>query len=770
MRFRELAGAVAAALVFSAAGLAAAGPAGAAADAGRTVSYRGTEFRVPASWPVIDLDRAPDSCVRFDRHAVYLGRPGARQHCPAHLVGRTEALSIQPAEPGAGSAARENPVEHEITVGTAAVTVTATYGADRAVVQAILDSAGLPQPSRAPAPAPTRAAPARASAARDSATRAAAVAASTTDYTGKGFDPCTAPSSADMNTWLGSSPYRAIGLYVGGVNRGCPQPNLTADWVAQQAASGWHFFPLYVGYQAPGACNGSCAAITSADQGAGDADDAIAQLSALGFPAGTPIFADSEPYDPSHSTLVLGYLSAWTTELHARGYLSGVYGGLSSTITDLVANHSAYAMPDAIDFAVWPGSGDTSTSDPAIPDDEWANHQRIHQYEGDTTETYGGVSLAIDADYLDLQLAPPGGGWDDFGDGRQNPAIGRQADGAMIAFAVSPDQQGLYYRTQSAPNGGWGGWQQLGGPVGGLPVVGRDPDGRLELFVLGPGRNSIQHIWQTAPDGGWSSWDPTFGGPAAGLTLGQNADGRLEVFALAVDDSSISHVWQTAPNGGWSAWNGDGNGVFGGPAGGVPVVGHEADGRMAVFVLGPNGSSIAEREQVAPSAGWGDWNGSFGTAAAGLTVGQNADGRMEVFALAPDRSSISHVWQTAPNGGWSAWNGDGNGVFGGPAGGVPVVGHEADGRMAVFVLGPNGSSIAEREQVAPSAGWGDWNGSFGTAAATVNVSHNADGRLEVFALAPGGADISHVWQTAPNGGWSAWNGDGTFGGPAWVGP
>ncbi|WUS36614.1 DUF1906 domain-containing protein [Kitasatospora sp. NBC_01250] len=442
---------------------------------------------------------------------------------------------------------------------------------------------------------------------------------------------------------------------------------------------------------------------------------------------------------------------------------------MGSTIADLVANYTSAPMPDLIDFASLPGDGSTSTSDPAIPDDEWAGHQRIHQYTNGHDETYGGVTISLDSDYLDVQPAAPGGGWDDFGDGRQNPAVGREANGAMIAFAVSPDQQSLSYREQSVPSGGWGAWQQLGGPVGGLPVVGRDPDGRLELFVLGPGKKNIAHIWQTAPSGGWSSWDAGFGGPAGGLSVGRNADGRLEVFAVAPDLGSISHIWQTAPGGGWSAWNGDGDGAFGGPAGGVPVVGHEADGRMAVFVLGPNGSSVAEREQVAPSAGWGAWNGSFGGAASGVTVGENADGRMEVFALAPGGANISHIWQTAPNGGWSAWNGDGDGAFGGPAGGVPVVGHEADGRMAVFVLGPNGSSVAEREQVAPSAGWGAWNGSFGGAAATVNVSHNADGRMEVFALAPGGANISHIWQTAPNGGWSAWNGDGTFGGPAWTG-
>jgi hypothetical protein len=32
----------------------------------------------------------------------------------------------------------------------------------------------------------------------------------------------------------------------------------------------------------------------------------------------------------------------------------------------------------------------------------WANRQRIHQYAGDTTETYGGVTLNIDRDQLDV--------------------------------------------------------------------------------------------------------------------------------------------------------------------------------------------------------------------------------------------------------------------------------------------------------------------------------------------------------------------------------
>jgi hypothetical protein len=44
---------------------------------------------------VYRLDRDPSRCIRYDRHAVYLGQPGANQRCPAHLVGRTATISIQ---------------------------------------------------------------------------------------------------------------------------------------------------------------------------------------------------------------------------------------------------------------------------------------------------------------------------------------------------------------------------------------------------------------------------------------------------------------------------------------------------------------------------------------------------------------------------------------------------------------------------------------------------------------------------------------------------
>jgi len=74
-------------------------PADGAAAAGlQTVSYHGAEFDVPADWPVHDLAADPTTCVRFDVHAVYLGRPGVDMACPADVVGRVDAVLVQPVE------------------------------------------------------------------------------------------------------------------------------------------------------------------------------------------------------------------------------------------------------------------------------------------------------------------------------------------------------------------------------------------------------------------------------------------------------------------------------------------------------------------------------------------------------------------------------------------------------------------------------------------------------------------------------------------------
>jgi hypothetical protein len=314
----------------------------AAPAAARTVHFASRAVAVPRGWPVYRLAQHPRMCVRLDRRAVYLGTPGANQRCPAGAMGRRRAILVEP----------------RISSGRAS---------DSAI--------GPPVASGTSGP-----------------------------FTGLGFDACAAPSSRTMIAWA-ASPYRGIGVYIGGANRACSQPNLTASWVAEQVAAGWHLIPTYVGLQAPGGSCGSCAQIKSsraATQGAEAARDAVEDAAEVGIGPGSPIYFDMEAYtrSSSASTAVLSFLSAWTTELHALGYVSGAYSSSSSGIADLGhAIGGSYTLPDQIWSANW--NGQQNTLDPYLPSTSWASHQRIHQYRGGHNESYGLMTINIDNDYVD---------------------------------------------------------------------------------------------------------------------------------------------------------------------------------------------------------------------------------------------------------------------------------------------------------------------------------------------------------------------------------
>jgi hypothetical protein len=427
----------------------------------KVVSYHGYRLSVPAPWPVFDLAAHPHVCARFNRHAVYLGAPSAEQRCPAHAVGRTEAILITPltgrstrsggsGEPRTGRSARSGGSGEPLTgrsarsggsgeprtgrsarsggsgeplpgagsgraqprrgsstrfvVGSRRLVVTATWGRHRHVIERALGR-------RVPAAAPAAPATTARSIPPTALPRAAAAARAAT-YTGLGFDPCATPSAGAMSAWL-SSPYRAVGVYLGGANMACAQPNLTAAWVRAEEAAGWHLIPTYVGLQAPASSCG-CAPISptrARSQGIAAADDAIARAQSVGIGAGNPIYFDMEAYSRGarNTAAVLAFLAGWTAELHAGGYVSGVYSSGRSGITDLAAAYgTGYLEPDDIWIADW--NGLHTVQDPYVPSGAWPLHQRLHQYSGGQNVTYGGVTMNIDGDYLDGAIAGNGGG------------------------------------------------------------------------------------------------------------------------------------------------------------------------------------------------------------------------------------------------------------------------------------------------------------------------------------------------------------------------
>ncbi len=430
MAVATLIGALAAVLA-----LALPGAAGAASRPTKLLRYDGWSARVPRSWPVFRLGHGSHICVRFNRHAVYLGRPGSAQDCPAHAAGRTEAILVSPTPhtPGANalsaavqeSAAPSGGAVAEVSRPASHVVVTATWSGDPAAVRAALGVRSVAAARQAYARTHARAvrglarlhtagahADATTTTTPTTTTLPASPATAGEVYNGLGFDACSAPSATAMSNWL-ASPFRAIGVYIGGPEMACAQTNLSATWVSAEAAAGWHLIPIYVGLQSPS--NGcGCTAISTtnaAAQGAAAAQSAVEEAQVLGLGAGNPIYDDMENYTRGTvaSQTVLTYLQAWTQELHALGYLSGVYSSELSGVEDLVAEQgTGYIEPDELWIANW--NNQQTTTDAQVPATEWAANQRLHQYVGGHTDDYGGSSINIDSDDLDAATAAPGAG------------------------------------------------------------------------------------------------------------------------------------------------------------------------------------------------------------------------------------------------------------------------------------------------------------------------------------------------------------------------
>ncbi len=384
-------------------------------DGWKTVHYGTISLAVPAAWPVYDLSTDLKRCALLNVHAVYLGHQGPDALCPAHATGKSEVLQIEPLDATSASISRlatraatiagvptrvdpSSAISHTIVVALtqANALISVSYGHTATLANQILGTLQIAgNGSRKPATQTSQ-----------PVQRLTSISPSGL-FSGKGFDTCAAPSTGNMSAWLSDSgnPYRAVGIYISGVNRACGDGNLSSSWVSTVTGAGWSLLPLYVGLQDlcvnPAYHDATIDPNQAASQGKQAADDAANRAQNFGLSYGSEIFFDMEDYTRTTSCTqtALTFLDAWTRELHARNYFSGLYINLGVDGADLVSIAGNIQPPDAIDFAEW--DGNATTSDPAIPGGDWAYHQRIKQYLGGHSEKHGGVSLNIDSDQFD---------------------------------------------------------------------------------------------------------------------------------------------------------------------------------------------------------------------------------------------------------------------------------------------------------------------------------------------------------------------------------
>ena len=215
-----------------------------------------------------------------------------------------------------------------------------------------------------------------------------------------------------MGTWKTSSPYTVIGVYIGGANRGCAQPNLTSTWVSGVRAKGWKLMPIWVGPQASCTTLGNATKLSSDSftafvQGANEATAAADAMLKLGLGSPDPIYYDMEGYPRGGacSISVQSFADGWVRQLQTRGFNGAMYSSLCSGILDVAASvKDTTKVPlKALWIAAWNNTPNLFGfgAPCALDDGLWLNHQRVHQYIGGHNETYGGATINIDTNAVD---------------------------------------------------------------------------------------------------------------------------------------------------------------------------------------------------------------------------------------------------------------------------------------------------------------------------------------------------------------------------------
>jgi probable HAF family extracellular repeat protein len=140
----------------------------------------------------------------------------------------------------------------------------------------------------------------------------------------------------------------------------------------------------------------------------------------LGLVSGSVIYYDIENYDPTATckgnptgSYVNSFLAGWVSEIHANGYIAGVYGNTAPAST-WYAGGTGYSAVSPSPDDVWIANYNNANSNVTIwglnstagslPDTAWPQDQRMHQYQGPNSPTWGGLQLNIDNDIEDADV------------------------------------------------------------------------------------------------------------------------------------------------------------------------------------------------------------------------------------------------------------------------------------------------------------------------------------------------------------------------------
>ena len=362
------------------------------------------------------------------------------------------------------------------------------------------------------------------------------------------FDACDNPNLSQMKEWWYKSPYWSVNIYIGGVARLCDNLDLTPEWVRAVMDQGWALIPTWVGPQAP--CSRfinkfSYDPIEAYQQGRTEAEAASLEAAKLGLTSNgagsTIVYYDIEGYSSYSTTAcrtaVKSFVNGWVERMHELGSPAGVYGGAcSSYMSDwaTIAN-----VPDDVWIAWWTEDeytpGVTVWGAPCLSDTLWSGNQRLRQYAGDHSETWGTVTMPdIDSDVtlgqiLALIPAP-------------EPAEQARLERSMLIAGPSVDSIGALSKEQA--------WAILDGRLfwtddGGISWSERSPEqGSIQAAAF----LDQEHGWLVVPPSAaqpdFTIWRTTDGGQSwQDAPLGTASETLIAARAVALDFISPLEGW-----------------------------------------------------------------------------------------------------------------------------------------------------------------------------------------------------------------------------------
>jgi hypothetical protein len=247
--------------------------------------------------------------------------------------------------------------------------------------------------------------------------------------------------------------------------------------------------------------------------------------------SGTIIYYDLEAYDTSNTNCrnaANSFISGWVAQMRTRGNLGGVYGAsCASAVTDWA---SIANVPDAIWIANWYGNAGTVSyrqnasvwNAACLSNSLWDDHERLRQYAGDHTETWGGITLGIDSNVIDGPLT--------IANGTANQSAPSQP------INLSPSNNAMLERTSDT----WLMWKTTGDTCS-IHIWGGSTDmtvnGSCSLYKLGVRPGGV-YSWQVITTNGFGNTT----GPIWQFKIKPYAPANL--IAAFASSTKVNLTWQ----------------------------------------------------------------------------------------------------------------------------------------------------------------------------------------------------------------------------------